>query len=92
MSALHQAGERTLTSYDRLAHPARQAWHRACGFVEKADQRSAQAYYRRAPQELFRRAKQGTLTAAERGALTCRMGVPTLRAWSVWRMHRAIQR
>jgi RimJ/RimL family protein N-acetyltransferase len=69
MNALHQVGEGTLTSCYQLANPASQAWHRACGFVERPDLRYAQAYYRRAQQELFRREQYGKLTAAKRVAL-----------------------
>jgi predicted GNAT family acetyltransferase len=69
MNALHQAGESTLTSCYQLANPVSQAWHRACGFVERPDLRYAQAYHRRARQELFRREKDGGLTAAESTAL-----------------------
>jgi L-amino acid N-acyltransferase YncA len=69
MNALHQAGERTLTSCYQLANPASQAWHGAFGFIEQPDLRYAQAYYRRAQQELFRRQKQGGLAATEHAVL-----------------------
>jgi hypothetical protein len=69
MNALHQAGERTLTSVYQLANPTSQAWHRAFGFVELPDLRYAQAYYRCARQELFRHEQQGLLTAETRAAL-----------------------
>jgi GNAT superfamily N-acetyltransferase len=69
MNALHQAGERTLTSVYQLANPNSQAWHRAFGFVEMPDLRYAQTYYRCARQELFRHEQQGLLTAATRAAL-----------------------
>jgi hypothetical protein len=68
MNALHQTGERTLTSVYQLANPTSQAWHRAFGFVELPDLRYAQAYYRCAQQELFRHEQQGLLTVETRAA------------------------
>src|SRR5438876_2331909 len=79
MNALHQAGERTLTSVYQLANPTSQAWHRAFGFVELPDLRYAQAYFRWARPELFGHGHQRRLSAkraASRQAEAERWRVP----------------